>query len=592
VLLLALLAVAVFPALAAAATQPELDAAVAKAATYLKGKVGATGEPSDPEGGIAFERSRFGADWAALALAGAGVNAADATGGGPSLQDFLAADYGSASGELAEPPSWLTAEEWARLALIAHAAGIDTSRVSAAVNLPARLAGKWSAAGGDFGDAEGTALTAPSALGLLAMATSPTPRWALAPVIAHLRATQQSDGAWSEGAYTNAEITGTALAALCEAGEPSYDPAVQAGVAYLHGEKLAGTGAIEGSNTESTAIAVIGMNACGVDLGSLEWRLTGPTPLDYLLSVQTGAGAGEGGFPSEAGETPNLYASSFATLALAGDGFVVEPPVREYAALPSVRPAPGVADGTPVAHVLAIEGPAGGVRMCQIEGPSGASLRELLGDAEAETFPAYPAGCVRSFAYEGTKFVALNGHGPENADQSWVLRLDRGNEEVAGEGPVPFGDVIALRVGATPASGGSGSGPQGPAGEAGPQGPAGSTGPTGAGGAAGPAGAQGTTGATGVTGPVGPRGPAGKLFKPGKKSTRSRVRARKLICTPRKHAKKREARCVIRRRRAMVGRRAAGIEEALLMAARRPPGRRGPRWPRGCGSGAIHRIGA
>ncbi len=522
VLLLTLLAVAVFPALAAAATQPELDAAVAKAATYLKGKVGATGEPSDPEGGIAFERSRFGADWAAVALAGVGVNAADATGGGPSLQDFLAADYGSASGELAEPPPWLTAEEWARLALIAHAAGVDTSRVSAAVNLPARLAGKWNGAGGDFGDAEGIPLTAPSALGLLAMAASPTPRWALAPVIAHLRQTQESDGAWSEGAYTNAEITGTVLAALCEAGVPSYDPAVQAGVSYLHGEKLPGTGAIEGTNTESTAIAVMGMNACGVDLGALEWRLSGPTPLDYLLSLQTGPGAGEGGFPSEGGETPNLYASTFATLALAGDGFVVEPPAREDAALPILRPAPSVGDGTAVAHVLAIEAPAGGVRMCSVEGPSGASLRELLGDAEAETLPTYPAGCVRSFTYEGGQLVSLNGQGPENADQSWVLRLDRGNEAVAGEQPVPFGDVIALRVGATPASGGSGSGPQGPAGEAGPQGPAGSPGPTGA------------TGATGATGPA-----------------RSRAKARRLSCAaPRKHAKKRKARCVARPKRA------------------------------------------
>jgi hypothetical protein len=543
VLLLALLAVAVFPALAAAATQPEIDAAVAKAATYLKGKVGATGEPSDPEGGIVFEHSRFGAGWAAVALAGVGVNTADASAGGPSLQDFLAADYGSASGELAEPPTWLTAEEWARLALIAHAAGLDTSRVSAAVNLPARLAGKWNGAGGDFGDAEGMALTAPSALGLLAMAASPTPRWALAPVIAHLHETQESDGAWSEGAYSNAEMTGIALAALCEAGVPSYDPTVQAGVAYLHGKKLPGTGAIEGTNTESTAIAVMGMNACGVDLEGLEWRLSGPTPLDYLLSVQTSAGAGEGGFPSEAGQTPNLYASTFATLALAGDGFVVEPPAREDAALPSLRPAPSVADGTAVAHVLAIEGPAGGVRMCQIEGPSGASLRELLGDAEAETFPTYPAGCVRSFAYEGARLVALNGQEPENADQSWVLRLDRGNEAVAGEQPVPFGDVIALRVGPTPASGGAGS--------QSPEGPAGATGATG------PTGATGATGAIGATGPVGPtgkrgaRGPAGKSAKSTKKSKKSQARERKLVCrAPRKHAKKRQARCVVRPKRA------------------------------------------
>ena len=60
----------------------------------------ATGEPSDPEGGFAFEHARFSADWAAVGLAAVGVNAADATNGGPSLQDFLGAEYGNPAGDL------------------------------------------------------------------------------------------------------------------------------------------------------------------------------------------------------------------------------------------------------------------------------------------------------------------------------------------------------------------------------------------------------------------------------------------------------------------------------------------------------------
>jgi hypothetical protein len=167
--------------------------------------------------------------------------------------------------------------------------------------------------------------------------------------------------------------------------------------------------------------------------------------------------------------------------------------------------------------------------MCSVEGPSGASLRELLGDAEAGTFPSYPADCVRSFAYEGAKLVALNGQGPEDADQSWVLRLDRGNEAVAGEQPVPFGDVIALRVGTTPSTGAGGVGPQGPGGEIGLRGP------------------EGPAGATGATGPA---GATGAPAKPVKRSGKSRAKRRKLACTaPRKHAKNRKASCVVRSRR-------------------------------------------
>jgi hypothetical protein len=544
VFLLSLLALVALPALASAAAQPEIDTALAKSETYLKGKVTATGEPSDPEGGIVFEHSPFGADWSAIALAAVGVNAADATDGGPSLQDFLSAEYGSPTGELADPPSQFTPEEWSRLALIAHAAGLDTSRVSAAVNLPARLAGKWSQATGSLGSVENTAFPTPSALGLLGLLTSSTPRWALAPSIATLRELQEPDGGWTEpGGFPRAETTGIVLAALCSAGVPTYDPAVRAGVSYLHSQKQAGTGAIEASYAEVTAFAVIGLNACGVDLSSLEWTQTGATPVDFLLSLQKASGAGEGGFEFEPGEEPNLYTTTFATLAIAGDGLIVEPPGREDAALPALRPAPSVADATTVAHVLAIEGPAGGVRMCSVEGPSGASLRELLGDAEAESFPTYPADCVRSFAYEGGRLVALNGEGPENADQSWVLRLDRGNEAVAGEQMVPFGDVIALRVGATPVSSGDGSpSPEGPTGATGPTGPTGATGPTGSTGPVGQAGPKGPAGKRGA------RGPAGKSAKT--KARKARVKARELVCrAPKKHATG-KVRCTVRPRRA------------------------------------------
>jgi hypothetical protein len=174
--------------------------------------------------------------------------------------------------------------------------------------------------------------------------------------------------------------------------------------------------------------------------------------------------------------------------------------------------------------------------MCSVEGPNGASLRELLADAETGTFPSYPSGCVKSVSYEGGQLVALNGQGPESADQSWVLRLDRGSEAVAAEQPVPFGDAIGLQVASTPVST--------------VVGPTGETGPTGAAGATGPVGPVGTTGA-GPAGKRGARGPAGMSTKPGKKSKKSQAKARKLVCAaPRKHAMKRHARCRVRPRRA------------------------------------------
>ena len=210
-------------------------------------------------------------------------------------------------------------------------------------------------------------------------------------MIARLRELQESDGGWTESGFPRAEMTGFALGALCEAGVPDYDPTVRAGIAYLHSQKMAGTGNIEATCTEPTAIAVIGMNACGVDFEGPNGGRPGGRRSISCWACRRPSGAGEGGFSFEAGETPNVYATALAVMAISGDGFIVEPPARENAALPSVRPAPTVSDGT---TVVARAGdrrrrPAS-VRMCSVEGPSGASLRQLLTDAQAAAFPSYP----------------------------------------------------------------------------------------------------------------------------------------------------------------------------------------------------------
>src|SRR4051794_14285882 len=58
--------------------------------------------------------------------------------GAPSLQDFLAAEYGSADwGD--EPPQGLVSD-YEQAILVAHAAGLDPARLSAVSNQPAQVA--------------------------------------------------------------------------------------------------------------------------------------------------------------------------------------------------------------------------------------------------------------------------------------------------------------------------------------------------------------------------------------------------------------------------------------------------------------------
>ena len=175
VFLVSLLALAALPALASAATPAQIEVGQGEGRDLPASQGDGDRRTVDPEGGIVFEHSSYAADWAALGLAAAGVNAADAANGGPSLQDFLAAEYGSPSGEFAGPPPRFAPDEWARLSLIAHAAGLDTARVSADAQ-PARPGRRnWEPATGTFGGAEGRLSPQPTALRAARLLTAPTP---------------------------------------------------------------------------------------------------------------------------------------------------------------------------------------------------------------------------------------------------------------------------------------------------------------------------------------------------------------------------------------------------------------------------------
>jgi len=471
---------ALLPAAAAAnSSQVTIDAAVADAVDYvLPQQEAATGAIPG-----------FGGDWAVTSLAAAGVDAGKlrVAAGDPSLQDFTLSEYASEFWN-PDPPTG-AATDYERAILISHAAGLDTARLAAGSNLAAQLAGRWNLGAGSFGEPSPYS----TAFGIYAMRTTPLPRWALAPAVAFLRQHQHDDGGWTyEASPTPAEraepseedITGAALGALCMAGVPAYDPDVAAALAFLRGRLVNATGGIEylwgAPNSDTNAWVVSGLNACGIDPQSAAWTTAAnKTPVDFLLSLQVASGPEAGGFGYENTAAANLYSTQDALRAIAGGGFTVTPP--------SFRTPPAVAAGTPVAHVLAIELAPGNVRVCKVTAPAGAPLTTVLAAAQAS---AHPADCVNSVTVADGVVTAIDGFAPEGADQAWLARLDRGAEAAAGQQPVGFGDLIALRIGVAPGSG------QGPAGEKGGPGPRGAKGKRGHRGARGRTGRNATIACT------------------------------------------------------------------------------------------------
>ena len=481
---------AIHPVAAGAATQGEIDDATAAGAQWLRAQQGPSPfEPAEPYTG---QIPGFGGDWSATALAAAGVDSADVRNlalGPPSLQDHLLGAY--SSGYWIEPPSFdpvfgVPATEYERAILVSHAVGLDPARLAAESNLPAQLAGLWNSSTGSFGNPSSNA----TAFGILAMLRTPTPSWALEPSVSYLRRNQHDDGGWTFGTATtpvaratpgDPDMTGAAVAALCEAGVPAYDADVAEGIEFLHAglEESGAIAAPFGSNVDTNAWAISGLNACGIDPQSPQWTTTaGNTPVDYVLSLQvTTAGPDAGGFGYSGPEFPGVYTTQDAMRAIAGEAFTAEPP--------SLRPVPGVASGTPVPHALAIAFGPGNVRMCKVTAPVGATVAAVLNAAKASS---YPPGCIDSLGVSGGAVTAIDGYSPASDDEAWLAQLDRGAPAVAGPQPVGFGDVVSLWVGTEPTSGG---GPPGPAG------------PTGVAGKAGAAGAKGKRGAKGERGPRG-----------------------------------------------------------------------------------------
>jgi hypothetical protein len=397
----------------------------------------------------------FGGDWSLIAFSAAGIH--PATLGTPSAQDYFLGVWSNAG--WAAPTDYATlknasgyvATDFERAILMADAGGLQPTRLSAQSNLVAQLAGLYQPNGayGAPGLFNGTVF------GVLAMARTKVPASVLRRGTDVIRANVHNDGGWTytltttaaqKAANSDIDMTGAALAALCNAGVPSSDAVVAGGLAFLKGKLDSTTGAFNaqfGKNADSNAWAVQGLNACGVDPQSAEWTTAaGKTPLDYLVALQRTTGANAGSFKYSTtesdGANPNLYATQDAITALAGASFSADPP-----AVPGVRPAPAVAAGTTVPVVLALDDGHGGVNLCRTTAPAGAPLGEVLAAAKAASMPP---NCVTELTLDSGTVTSVNGQRADSARGGWLASLDGAAETLAATQPVPFGDIVALRL--------------------------------------------------------------------------------------------------------------------------------------------------
>jgi hypothetical protein len=432
------------PASAAAkATPTEITTAKTKGVEYLKGLQKANGEISG-----------FGGDWALTAFAAAGVAPADVkkTGDARGWYEGL---VGSPTWPGAEP----LATDFERGALLAYAAGIDPARVSKRQNLIAKVASYYQPESPGY---YGSTFNA-TVFGLLALADVKTPGGAVRvpPVVleqaeAAVKANQHTDGGWTwEKAAGNEEalkkasepdMAGAAMAALCTAGVPNTDTAVVNARKYLASKLNKTTGAIEspfGVNTDTTAWAVQGLKACGIDPQEGEFEAT-KTPLDFLISQQVKGGGFRYG---TSGTTAELYASQDAVRALGSGGFTAAPPkpskgeqwnaVTEFAT--------GAAETTSLA--LIVDNGSSPLKICAVTLAPEATTTNLAKVLTTAVGGTTPASCVTSFL-PGSGEEALtqvNGF-PASPEARWNVTIDGGTKAQAKRNTViHVGDTIYLK---------------------------------------------------------------------------------------------------------------------------------------------------
>jgi Prenyltransferase and squalene oxidase repeat len=289
-----------------------VDSALAAAtpAGYLIGA-------QNPDGGFGASpgagSSQLYAGWAALGLAAAGDNPRDVSHAGHSLIGYIQSGLGSAT----DPGSV------ERTILVLHAAGLSPHDFGGH-DLVSGLERDIRPTGSVSGQVN---LTAFAALALRASGISPP-----AKTIAWLVRQQDSDGGFNfatRGGMSDPDDTGAALQALAGTGASAAAHARARAVRFLRAKQDPDGGFASlpgaGSNAQSTAFAVQGLLAAGVDLASLRRR--GASPLDYLRSLI--APDGHVRYSRGTDQTP-VWVTGEALMALDGKPLPLAPVARRH----------------------------------------------------------------------------------------------------------------------------------------------------------------------------------------------------------------------------------------------------------------------
>jgi hypothetical protein len=440
---LATAAAMLVPSSSSAATPAQIDAAAHRGGQWLATQV-------QPDGSL----PGFNSDWAIPTLAATGFHPADvrADAGDPSLQDWW---HGLIAGDeyaLATMQPWTVAGTVGKAALLSASAGIRPTRVAPDVNLAAALATRWDAANGTFStpqvNSDGFALLAGDLVDL--------PRGVREKVVALVRASQHQDGGWTFlaggdlASPGDVDMTGAALAMLCQEGATADDGQVASGLQFLKDKQDAATGGIVAGpfvpplNSPSNAWALIGLNACDVDADSPAWRSAqGKSITDFLLSVQRA----DGSFKyvpedDDAGAPNDVNATEATARALSGRSFSAAPPARAAAGAARWRATEQVAPGTAVPIALGVDDRAGDVRYCGVAVPAGAALAEVLMTAAAAS---QPAGCVTDAQLSGGRIVAVNG-AAAGPDSAWLASVDGAGFAPTANQAAGLGATVALEL--------------------------------------------------------------------------------------------------------------------------------------------------
>jgi energy-coupling factor transport system substrate-specific component len=304
----------------------------------------------NPDGGFGGNpgagSSQLYAGWAALGLAAGGENPQDVARGGHSLIDYIAGGLGSDT----DPGSV------ERTILVVRAAGLSPESFGAR-NLVSALERDIRPNGSVANQVNWTAF---AVLALRAAGTQPP-----VATIGWLVREQDSDGGFNfatRGGLSDPDDTGAALEALAGA---SGSPAARArsrAVRYLRDQQDADGGFASlpgaGSNAQSTAFAVQGLLAAGVDPGSVRRRSA--SPLDYLHSLI--APDGHVRYARGTDQSP-VWVTAEALMALDGKALPIAPVARRspppaHSATPPATSAPTTTPSTTSSRASTTTAPA------------------------------------------------------------------------------------------------------------------------------------------------------------------------------------------------------------------------------------------